>query len=54
MHFYWKIREELKYLGEELVFQDPGIKRSFKKWCMRHGLYCMGLEFVDPPNYLLN
>ena len=36
MYFYWRIMEELKYLGEILVFHDPNFKREFRKWMKRN------------------
>ncbi len=32
MHLYWRIIEELKYLGEVLVFNDPSLKRCYENW----------------------
>ena len=32
MHSYWRINEELKYLGEVLVFHDPSLKRCYEEW----------------------
>jgi hypothetical protein len=32
MHSYWRIIEELKYLGEILVFHDPSLKRCYEEW----------------------
>lgn len=32
MHFYWRIKEELLYLGEVLVFLDPRFAREYKRW----------------------
>ena len=32
MHLYWRIIEELKYLGEVLIFHDPGISREYEIW----------------------
>ena len=32
MHQYWRIIEELKYLGEVLIFHDPGISREYETW----------------------
>ena len=32
MHSYWRISEELKYLGEVLVFHDPSLKRCYEEW----------------------
>ena len=42
MHLYWRIREELLYLGEVLVFLDPRFVREYCRWvekkCMPHGM----------------
>jgi len=35
MHLYWRIREELLYLGEVLVFLDPRFVREFRRWVKR-------------------
>lgn len=32
MYSYWRIMEELKYLGEVLVFHDPNLKRCYEEW----------------------
>ena len=32
MHFYWRIKEELSYLGEVLVFLDPRFVREYRRW----------------------
>ncbi len=32
MHSYWRIIEELKVLGEVLVFHDPNLKRCYEEW----------------------
>jgi hypothetical protein len=32
MYAYWRISEELKYLGEVLVFHDPSLKRCYEEW----------------------
>ena len=32
MHQYWRIIEELKYLGEVLIFHDPSISREYETW----------------------
>jgi hypothetical protein len=32
MHFYWRIKEELSYLGEVLVFLDPRFVREYSRW----------------------
>ncbi|MBN2032906.1 MAG: hypothetical protein JW836_06480 [Deltaproteobacteria bacterium] len=41
MHLYWRIKEELLYLGEALVFLDPRFIREYRRWmrktCSAHG-----------------
>lgn len=32
MHLYWRIKEELLYLGEVLVFLDPRFAREYTRW----------------------
>ncbi len=32
MHLYWKVIEELKFLGESVVFHDPSLLREYKRW----------------------
>ena len=36
MHFYWRIIEELKFLGEIVVFHDPNLLRCYKFWLQEH------------------
>ncbi len=36
MHFYWRIIEELKCLGETWVFNDPSLRRSYTIWIHRN------------------
>jgi hypothetical protein len=40
MHLYWRIKEELSYLGEVLVFVDPRFIREYRRWvkktCVAH------------------
>ena len=42
MYFYWRIMEELKYLGEVLVFHDPSFKREYQQWIEKNQ---SGLDF---------
>ncbi len=32
MHFYWRVFEELKLLGETWILNDPSLLRSYKRW----------------------
>jgi hypothetical protein len=36
VYFYWRIMEELKYLGEILVFHDPSFKREYRQWIQKN------------------
>jgi len=36
MHFYWRIIEELKFLGETVVIHDPTLLRCFSLWLQQH------------------
>ncbi|OPX35521.1 MAG: hypothetical protein B1H12_08805 [Desulfobacteraceae bacterium 4484_190.2] len=36
MHFYWRIIEELKFLGEIVVFKNPNLLRCYKFWLEEH------------------
>jgi hypothetical protein len=36
MHFYWRIIEELKFLGESWVFNDPNLSRCYGLWIKKN------------------
>ena len=36
MHLYWRIIEELKYLGEMWTINDPAILRYYDLWIKKH------------------
>jgi len=36
MHFYWRVIEELKSLGETWIFRDPSLARSYEHWLKRN------------------
>jgi hypothetical protein len=42
MQFYWRVIEELRYLGETLIFYDPGLVRQYNWWLNKNSL---GLAF---------
>lgn len=50
MHLYWRIIEELKYLGEVLVFHDPSLKRSYEAWVRSKTDVLSMLEMEDEKN----
>ena len=41
MHFYWRIIEELKYLGENVVINDPNLSREYNSWVKKNFLALM-------------
>jgi hypothetical protein len=32
MHLYWRVIEELKYLGETWIIRDPSLLRCYREW----------------------
>ena len=36
MHFYWRVVEELKFLGETWTFNDPNLLRSYNLWVQKN------------------
>lgn len=36
MQFYWRIIEELRYLGEIVIFRDPGLQRQYHWWLRKN------------------
>ncbi len=42
MQFYWRIIEELKYLGETIIFHDPRLLRQYHWWLRKNS---SGLAF---------
>ncbi|MBW1780167.1 MAG: hypothetical protein JRL30_05465 [Deltaproteobacteria bacterium] len=42
MQFYWRIIEELKFLGETVIFHDPSLLRQYHWWIEKNAL---GLAF---------
>jgi hypothetical protein len=36
MHLYWRIKEELGYLGEVLIFHDPSLIRAYRRWIKKN------------------
>ena len=36
MHLYWRIKEELRYLGEVLIFHDPSLVREYRRWIKKN------------------
>ena len=46
MHFYWRIIEELKYLGENWIFNDPALIRCYGTWIKKNA-WSISLTFQD-------
>ena len=44
MHSYWRIIEELKCLGEVMVFHDPSLKRCYEEWICKKAKVLLMLE----------
>jgi hypothetical protein len=36
MQLYWRIIEELRYLGETVIFRDPSLKRQYHWWLRKN------------------
>lgn len=36
MHLYWRVMEELRFLGEIVVILDPPLRREFESWRRRN------------------
>ena len=36
MHLYWRVIEELKYIGEIWKISDPSILRYYDRWLKKH------------------
>jgi len=36
MQFYWRIIEELRYLGEIVIFHDPSLQRQYRWWLRKN------------------
>ncbi|MFH1885921.1 MAG: hypothetical protein ABIM40_04420 [Pseudomonadota bacterium] len=48
MHLYWRIVEELKSMGERVVFLDPSLKRCFRDWLTVHEESLRRAEDLSP------
>ena len=53
MYFYWRIMEELKYLGEVLVFHDPSFIREYRQWVKRNKAG-LGFSVVEKKRKILD
>jgi hypothetical protein len=51
MQFYWRIIEELKFLGETLIFHDPTLVRQFNWWLKKNasGLALSETDYRSTP-----
>ncbi len=48
MHFYWRIFEELKWMGEFMVVRDPSLRRCFEAWLSNHA-EAIAYQYGWPP-----
>ena len=49
MHFYWKILEELRFVGESWIIKDPSLLRSYRKWLRRNEVAIQEMEYHGRP-----
>lgn len=35
MHLYWRVIEELEYLGEKVQLRDPNLSREYISWLQK-------------------
>jgi len=54
MHFYWRVIEELKFLGESVIFNDPCLAREYKRWLKKNAYSLSLLESCFPLIISLN
>jgi len=55
MHFYWRIIEELKFLGENIVFLDPSLLRSYRHWLDKNAAaISLSMEMNTAPLFRVN
>ncbi len=58
MHFYWRMIEELKSIGETWVFNDPSLARNFERWLYKNAdaiaMMNMHETFQGSPMFELN
>ncbi|MBW2208196.1 MAG: hypothetical protein JRG79_14900 [Deltaproteobacteria bacterium] len=53
MHFYWRVTEELKYLGEHWHIHDPSLFREYRRWLRkRSGAIAMLSGPHTSPNHV--
>jgi hypothetical protein len=45
MFFYWRILEELRFVGETWIITDPSLLRSYRDWLRRNA---PALEDLEP------
>ena len=46
MHLYWRVIEELKFLGETRTIRDPDLLRCFRLW-LRKKADAIALSLTD-------
>ena len=46
MHLYWRVIEELKYLGETWNIHDPSLLRCYKAWILKNS-ESISIEFNE-------
>ena len=47
MHLYWRVIEELKFIGETWIFNDPSLARNFARWLNKNSDAIAMLDSVE-------
>ncbi len=47
MHLYWRIIEELKFLGEMWIIKDPSLARRYAQWLQKNAAAIYMIDAVD-------
>ena len=51
MHLYWRVIEELKFLGETWMFNDPSLARNYERWVYKNAVAIAFLDRTDLFDY---
>ncbi|RLC23964.1 MAG: hypothetical protein DRH56_07070 [Deltaproteobacteria bacterium] len=55
MHIYWRVIEELKFLGENVILKDPSLSRCYTLWLKKNAeAIALSLDTVPSPLFRIN
>lgn len=54
MFLYWRIQKELECLDEVMIFHNPSLIRSYKKWLKRNAAGVLLAEGIDCDNMIIS